>query len=219
MEFDELKMIWDSQNQEPLYAMNEAALHRIIQRRNQESEQCMARCFTTEITIGVICGALMLVCAAALLVGGSTLLASLPRMKAAASGWDILSLVGCGGIWFYYSAYMYRARKRQERQVETFESSLRGDVERAISRTEFQIALAKDILWRGLVPIWLAGTLWVGTLLHLKADPPGWANWAMATLLIGSLVFVVIRRRQSITDKFEPRRRELHSLRTKLTDK
>ena len=27
MEFNELKMIWDSQNQEPLYAMNEAALN------------------------------------------------------------------------------------------------------------------------------------------------------------------------------------------------
>ena len=33
MEFSEMKMIWDSQNQEPLYAMNEAALQEIVQRR------------------------------------------------------------------------------------------------------------------------------------------------------------------------------------------
>ena len=35
MEFSEMKMIWDSQNQEPLYAMNEGALQAIVQRKNQ----------------------------------------------------------------------------------------------------------------------------------------------------------------------------------------
>jgi hypothetical protein len=30
MEFNELKMIWDSQNEAPLYAMNEAALQNAV---------------------------------------------------------------------------------------------------------------------------------------------------------------------------------------------
>ncbi|CAN5476260.1 hypothetical protein BH18VER2_BH18VER2_14890 [soil metagenome] len=36
MEFAEMKVIWDSQNEEPLYAMNEAALHATVQRRTEE---------------------------------------------------------------------------------------------------------------------------------------------------------------------------------------
>jgi len=218
MEFSEVKMIWDSQNQEPLYAMNERALQAIVQRKNQESERCLSRCFATEITIGIICGALMFLCAGALLVSGPALLAALPRMKAAASLWDVLALVTAGGIWFYYSAYMYLARKRQQRRVETFDSSLRGNLECALSQTDFQIALARDIVWWGLVPVWLSGALWVVTVLHLKAAPPTWAYLAMAALLVGSLGVVIVRKQRSITNRFEPRKRELESLRAKLAD-
>ena len=73
-------------------------------------------------------------------------------------------------------------------------------------------------MWWGLVPVWLVGGLWMATLLHLKAAPPTWAYVVMATLLIGSLTAVVIRKQRSITNKFEPRKRELESLRTKLAD-
>jgi hypothetical protein len=218
MEFSEMKVIWDSQNQEPLYAMNETALRAIVQRRNQESERCLSRCFATEITVGVICGALMFLCAGALFVNGPAVLAALPRMRTAASGSDILTLMAAGGIWFYYSTYMYLARRRQKRRVETFDSSLRGNLERALSQTNFQIALARGIVWWGLVPVWLAGVLWVVTLVHLKAAPPAWANVLMAALLIGSLTTVVVRKQRSITNKFEPRKREFESLRAKLSD-
>jgi hypothetical protein len=161
MDFSELKMIWDSQNQEPLYAMNEAALQAIVQRRNRESERCMARCFETEITFGVFFGAFTLACAGMLFFDGPAVLAALPRMKAAASGWDIVALVASGGLWFYYAAYMYMARKRQQRRVETFDRTLRGDLDRAVAHTDFQIALTRNIVWWGLVPVWIACALWV----------------------------------------------------------
>lgn len=66
---------------------------------------------------------------------------------------------------------MFLARKRQQRRVEVFDSSLRGDVERALAQTDFQIGLARSIVWWGLIPVWLAGALWVATLFHLEAAP------------------------------------------------
>jgi hypothetical protein len=222
MEFTELKMIWDSQNQEPLYAMNEAALHRIVQRRNQQSERCLSRCFENEITFGVFFGAFTLVCAGMLFFDGPTVLAALPRMKTAASGWDIVALIAAGLLGFYYAAYMHRARKRQQNRVETFERTLRGDLDRAVATTEFQIVLARNIVWWGLVPLWIGCALWVVTLLHLKAAPPAWAyTWAyimMAALLMVSLAVVVWTRQRAITNRYEPRRRELKSFRAKLAD-
>jgi hypothetical protein len=218
MEFSELKMIWDSQNQVPLYALDEVALHGIVQRRNQEWNHCLSRCFATEITVGVICGGLMFVCAGALLLGDSALLATMPGMKSGASPWDTVALLAAGGIWFYYAAYMFLARKRQQRQVEVYDSSLRGDLDRALAETEFRIGLARSIVWWGLVPVWIAAALWMTTLLHLKAAPPAWAYLFMAALLLGSLVAVVSNKQNSITKRFEPRRRELESLRAKLCD-
>jgi hypothetical protein len=167
--------------------------------------------------IGLLCGALMLVCAGVLAFATPLGLATLPWMNEAATLWHVLALLVAGAIWFYYSAYMYRARQRQQQRVEHFDSSLRGDLDRSLAQTEFQIALAKDIVWRGLVPLWLAGALWVATLFHLLGATRGvWIVMGLA--MIGSLLAVVVGKHQSLKNRFEPRRRELESLRTKLAD-
>jgi hypothetical protein len=132
--------------------MNEAALHQIVQRRNQDLNRCLARCFTLEITVGLVCFAVMLAYAGILAFGDPGWLIS-PRGKSVTpTRLDILSLLVAGGIWFYYSAYMYRARKRQQRRVEVFDSTLRGDLDRALSQTDFQITMLRKITWWGLVP-------------------------------------------------------------------
>ena len=86
MEFNERKMIWDSRNQEPLYAMNEAGLHAVVQPKNQEWNRCLSRCFAAEITVGLLCGGLILVGMNVLSFGDLALawLATLPWMKIAA---------------------------------------------------------------------------------------------------------------------------------------
>jgi hypothetical protein len=217
MEFSELKMIWDSQNQEPLYAMNEAALQKIVQRRNEEWNRCLSCCFTTEITIGLICGALMLVCAGVLGFGSPAWVATLPWMKVTSTRWDVLALLAAGGIWFYYSAYMFLARKRQQERVEIFDSTLRGDLDRALAETQFRIAHARSIVWRGLVPVWIATTLWLAAFYRLLAMP-AWSYVFIGATVLGSFVVVVSGKQKSITNRFEPRRRELESLRAKLAD-
>lgn len=217
MEFSELKMIWDSQNQEPLYAMNEAALHAVVQRRNEEWNRSLSCSFAEEITVGLVCAGLLFVCAGVLAFGESAWLATRPWMKVPASHWDIMALLVAGGIWLYYSAYMFAARKRQQRRVEMFDSSLRGDLDRALAQTEFQITLARDIVSWGLVPVWIASTLWVATLFHLGAASG--ATWMLiGSTIVGAFVAVVGCKRRSITNRFEPRQRELESLRAKLAD-
>lgn len=217
MEFNELKMIWDSQNEEPLYVMNEAALHRVVQRRNEEWTRRLACAFATEIMLGAVCGSLMLICAGVLAFADPAWLGTRPWMKLAASRWDIFALIAAGGIWLYYSLYMLAARKRQERRVERFDSSLRGDLDRAVGQIDFQIALAKDIVWWGLVPIWIASTLWVATLFHLgNASGSTWV--LMGSTVVAAFVAAVACKQRSITNQFEPRRRELESLRAKLIE-
>jgi hypothetical protein len=217
MEFSELKMIWDSQNQEPLYAMNEAALQGIVQRKNQEWNRRLSCCFAAEITIGLICGGLMLAGAGMAIFADTAWLAALSWIKVAPSRWDGLALLAAGGIWFYYSAYMFLARKRQQQRVEVFDSTLRGDLDRALAETDFRIAHARSIVWWGLVPVWVATSLWLAVFYHLWAMP-AWSYVFIGATMLGSFVVVVSGKQKSITNRFEPRRRELESLRAKLAD-
>jgi cytochrome bd-type quinol oxidase subunit 2 len=112
---------------------------------------------------------------------------------------------------------MYRARQRQLRREEVFESTLRGDIERALAQTEFQTTTARNIVWWGLIPLWLAGALWVLTVCHLVAAPPR-AYLLMGATMAIALVVVVWGRQRAITFRYEPRRRELESLRSKLAE-
>jgi len=215
MELDELKLILDSQNQEPLYAMNEAALQRLVRRRTEEISRALSRCYLAEITIGVSCGGLMLVCAAALAFGGPAW--AVAWIKVTWTFWDTLALLLASGLWFHYSAYMFLARQRQLQHNGVFEQTLRGDLDRALAQNEFQSMMAKKIVWWGLIPLWVAGALWVATIIHL-VEAPAWTYVYMGATIVGSLVAVVAGKQRAITCRYEPRRRELESVRTQLID-
>ncbi len=217
MELSEIKVIWDTQNQEPLYGVNEAALHSVIQRRNHETNRCLARCFATEITVGLFCFVLMIVYAAVLAAGGQGWLVKPWGKLVAPSSWDYLGLLAAAAIWFYYAAYMLGARKRQQRQVEVFDSTLRGDLDRALSQTEFQIKMIRDNAWRGLAPIWLAAIIWMIVLFHLKGAA-SWVYLLMIGVSIIALGVVIWKKEALIRGRFLPRQQELESLRAKLTD-
>ena len=217
MEFTELKMIWDSQNQEPLYAINEAALHRVVLQRSEEWRRRLARCFLMEITAGLVYGVVTLVGASALAFGRPGWLAGFSWIRVPVLPWDSGALFLSAAIWLYYSAYMYLAQRRQQRRESVFDTSLRGAIERSLAQTRFQIALARDIVWWGLVPNWIACGLWVGVLFHLKSAPLKWVLF-MGFAMIASLLAVVYWKQRAITNRFEPRQRELESLRAKLTD-
>lgn len=217
MEFSEMKKIWDSQNQEPLYAMNEAALHSIVQRKNEEWNRCLARCFGLEIGVGLFCAVLMLVYGLILASGNQSWVIKPWKSGIVPSGWHYLGLFVAGLIWFYYAAYMYRARKRQQRRVELFDSSLQGDLDRALSQTEFEMTMIRDNAWRGLAPVWVAALLWMVVLFHLKGA--SLLTYVMVIAAAFVLLAIVLARKQRLIKKrYLPRQRELESLRAKLAD-
>jgi len=50
-----------------------------------------------------------------------------------------------------------------------------------LSQNEFQMAMTRDNAWRGLAPVWVAATLWIVVIFHLK----GAVFWGY--LLMGDL--------------------------------
>jgi hypothetical protein len=168
MNFEEMKVIWDSQHREPLYAFNKDALHAIVRRRNADFNRRAAWSQFREIAIGLVFGALMLGCAGMFALGDPTWLVSLSWIHVPVSVWDARALTAAAVIWFYYAAYMFGARRRQGRREENFGTSLRGDLDRALDHVGFQIRIARSIVWWGFLPAWVATVLWIVVFLRLK---------------------------------------------------
>jgi hypothetical protein len=217
MDFETIQVIWDSQNERPLYAMDEAALHAAVRRKSAEFDRQISRCYVVEISIGLLCGALMFAVAGLLATGNREWLARLPWIKAAVSFRDVLTLCAAGAVWFYYTTFMYLKRRTQQKRAAMFPSSLRGDLDRALAQTNSEIDTAENILWWGLIPVWLAAALWVLTLFRLQAAPT-WAYVVIGTVMIVALMLVLSKKHRSIQNRFQPRIRELQSMRAKLDE-
>jgi hypothetical protein len=217
MDFDQMKVIWDSQNAEPLYAINEAALHGIVQRGNRNFARRETRRYWREIWLGVIFGAMTFVLALIHGWGSASLLASIDWVTRPVSRWDVAALFGASALWFYYAGHVFRIQKRQEKSEQDYADTLRGEIDRARARTAFLTRIARDIMWHGLVPNWVAALLVVITIFRLKgAELPHYLG--MFAAMMGALVIAVLWEQRRITRHFEPRRRELESLREKLID-
>ncbi len=167
MDFEEMKGIWDSQNEEPLYALNETALHAMVRRRSEHVHRCAAHSHRFEILTGAAFGIGMFVITGILAWSDPAGLITHSWIKVPPTGGDLAVLAFCGAIWIYYASYMWGARQRQLRREEDFASTLRGDLDRALAHLEFQIRMARSIVWWGLVPCWFGASLGIVVLFRL----------------------------------------------------
>lgn len=217
MELEELRIIWDSQNREPLFALKEADVQAVVRRRNRAFNHCAGRRYLAEIVIGVVCGAVMIAVAAILGFGRQAWLAPLSWPKVASSPWDVAALLVAGAIWLYFAFYMDLSRRRQQRCGETFDASLRGDIDRSLAQVAFQIRIARGILWWGLIPVWISVGLWVFTVFRLSGSP-AWGYVLISAVMVAAFMRAVSCKRSAIRRRYQPHQRELESLRAKLAD-
>src|SRR5690606_20717980 len=133
-----------------------------------------AWCYGREIVINFAVGIMMLALSVIFVLGDQVWLQSFSWINRPVSPWHVLAMLVGGCIWVFCAGYMWSARRRQLRREENFYHSLHGDLERALSHIDFQISIARSIVWWGLVPSWIAAGLWVGALFHLGGFP-AWA--------------------------------------------
>jgi hypothetical protein len=116
-----------------------------------------------------------------------------------------------------FTAYQIVSRARQQQRERRFEPSLRGDLDRTISQTEYRIRMATSIVWWGLLPVWLATVLFVGVLFNLVATPPTVLILAVSVIPVGFALDILFKRRP-IRNELLPLKQEFESLRRKLAE-
>lgn len=215
MNFEMMKAIWDTQNHERLYAVNEAGLRTMLLRRSRERGRAIFWQEFREIGFGVVAAVLFLAYGGVLLAGEPHRLAEWFNVQAPPTSLDLVALFAAAALWLQYAVWQVAGRKRQQCREGRFEASLRGDLEREIDRADYQVRRTQSVVWWGLLPVW-TGTflfLFVTTrLLHL----PGWIVLGLAIVLLVLATMDFRSKRRPIESELMPWKRELESLRTKL---
>lgn len=134
MEFEEMKKVWDAQNNETLYAINEDTLHRRVIQKNTEVKRMAS---VSEIGIFLICTLMGLVFIIEGVIDNE--LYQIP---------EALVFFGIAG----YTAWDRRRRIRLQHDFAETHTVL-GKLEQAIRVLEHHIRRQRNFIWWYLVPV------------------------------------------------------------------
>jgi hypothetical protein len=155
MEFEEMKKIWDSQNNEPFYAINEKALHNRIMSKKKTGYHITNTSELLLIIVNTAAGLFILS------VNLSTRDGNIYKYLLA--GWMLLSAL-----------YMLVSRIRRIKGSQQFDRSMLGDLSNAISVATYQVRLSQIGRWN-ILPIGLFCLLWLW-----ESGKPTWSILGIA---------------------------------------
>jgi hypothetical protein len=188
MEFTEMKIIWDSQNEEKLYAINESALYAQIKKKGKSVGRLLRRFEMTIIGVNVLVAVVLLVAA---------------LINDADTSDYLLSVV--------YLAYALVALvwRRSRRQIDIhFASTMLGELDKAIWQINYLIRRSRELIVVYMLPLTL---LTGGQLLY-----EGLPLFALAIVFVmGGACFLTDRC--EIRRCYLPQKQSLESLRATLT--
>jgi hypothetical protein len=141
MEFDEMKKIWDSQNNEPIYGINETGLHKVIRSKKKQTDHITNASELLWIGVNIATGSSVL--AMNLFKDSGSIFMYL------LSGWMLVSAL-----------YLLVSRVRRIRQQNRFDRSMHGDLSHAISVATYQERLSTFGRWN-ILPIAVLSALGV----------------------------------------------------------
>ena len=139
MDLEELQVIWDSQNEKPLYAVDESALRSILQQGRRRFDrfvlwQDIQTFFATSLVFSLCLG---------------FFLAHYFEFKVftnpvVLTGWEVAALILVVALWVPHTIGAYRVRLRQKRRARQSISSLQEELNKDIEQTEDHIRARKN---------------------------------------------------------------------------
>jgi hypothetical protein len=133
MEFDEMKKIWDTQNNEPLYVLDETAMHNRILSKKQKTRRITNFTELMSIAVNIAAGALML---------GTTLTSERPNVYLyVLAAW--MMIVG---------VILIISRVSRINGKGKFDRSVLGDLDYTLATATYQVRISGLLRWN-IVPV------------------------------------------------------------------
>jgi hypothetical protein len=186
MEFDEIKKIWDAQNNQPLYVIDENALHKSIQSKMNKILHFTSISELSLIMINLGTGAILL------------------GRNPFKTGSNIFICIEA--IWmFAIVVYLVVSRIRRIKASRQFDRSIYGDLNYAISLASYQMRISQIIRWNFLP---------MGAIMIFSGWEAGELFKVSAVILVSyTLAFYVASKGYRAN---KSRKRELQALKEKL---
>lgn len=146
MEFDEMKKIWDEQNQEALYAINEKVLHKNIHAKKKGANR-----LSNFNDFGLIAIALI----------------TIAFLWFVTDSFNLYHYVIIGTLSVIAIA-LYVGRLRRKKKQSRFDRTILGEIDHAITSVAYEIRRAKTMVWWFILPLGiptLAVMAWKGSPL------------------------------------------------------
>ena len=145
MEFEDLQAIWDTPNDKPGFAMQDARLRVALY---QQRERSRRRAFRLHLAPMYVSTLLMLVVIGSLIATFRNIDSLMRRFKGrfthngfAMSAWDYAGLAVAAAAILALVVPLYRERKKHERAQEIFAPTLREELDRGLAQLDFAISL------------------------------------------------------------------------------
>jgi hypothetical protein len=201
MEFENLQAIWDTQNEKPVFAMQDA---RLLVALYQQREQSRKRAFRLHFAPMYVAVLAMLAAIWSLIVTFRNIDSLMHRFRGkfrhngfALSAWDYAGLAVAAGAMLALVVPLYRERKKHERTQRIFAPTLREELDRGIAQLDFTIRLDRPLRIIRLITLlsiavvaisWESGRAagnprpWWSLLWFVGVYVPGGLGWAVARI-------------------------------------
>ena len=211
MEFEDLQVIWDSQQDEPLYGVNEEGLHNTLRNKSKQFRRVI---FWQHLQTFCGCTIAITAIAGLLLLNAFGVLGNIGSSRAL-YGWELAALLVALICWLQFGLSVYLGNRQQKNREKHDTTSLRDDLDKEINRTKYQINTRAQIML-GFVPPYLGSTLFIITVFGIS----GISYWAIVPVVIVMTTALIVEsrcQRRFVKQEITPRLRELETLREKLT--
>lgn len=191
MNFEHMKVIWDSQARRPLYAVDEVVLHASVRRRSRRFQHLIEFSHLSIVATWVALATMYLI-APLTHSEHSHQLAVAAILLALAAG-QVVGVI------------------RRRRGEAGFDESLRGDLDRAVWRIDYDITWARS-LRRMYVPLFLVA---ISIDLALRLTPVLALAWAAMVALVAGVSWTLDWEIRSV---YLPKKRRFETIREKLIE-
>ncbi len=189
MEFEDMKKIWDSQNNEPLYVLNEEALHKNVKAKKSKANRVVGINEIGLVLINIIVGSRQFY----------------EGIYDGHDPWDYLM----GSFMFAIAGYILYLRIRRKNHEEKFDRSILGELDHAIHSTKSIIYIGSSMVWWYMAPV---------LVMVLSRFIVEGVEWYYYLLILAMMALATFLTRWEVRKMHIPRMRKLETMRMKLVE-
>lgn len=185
-----MQVIWNSETQEKLYAINEEALYKTIKKKGRSIYRSLAFLEWMSIVVNLAVGIFLI-------------------FMLYQDGEDLIQYITPAAYLAYTGFFIYKRLTRQQHQDIEFEPTMIGEIDKALWQADYLINQSLGMITWYLLPIMIV----VGLALYLDGANPIWPLFLFCVVAPAAY----FGGKWEVRKFHAPRKRELEEIRKTLT--